>query len=306
MIFALSCIFACASTTKRLKDERPLGPHDPVQVFWSEPNLKFEVVCTIEAHGNNALVMAFQKKEDFRSIFEKEARKCGANGVIYLSMSPVTHGDVSAFGTGIKILSKSSALDADKIKTFSLAVRDQDLERAKELIKDIPKSRDERAPSDDELINIGLYLTALQGLKCDEKMVQLLQDEYQGRVTEYSMVKSFGDDEPDSNTPLCSNVMAKSLPEMNDTNKAVDYTQRYYNELQQPPFLKSYKAKIAAYHDLLLASAKLIQAGCAKSATDTTCALKPEYLKWAHAQEKSVTQAIRHNARDVLEILERQ
>lgn len=281
----------------------PLGADDPVQLFWSAPNLKYDPVCLIEAHGNNTLVMAFLKKEDFTAIFEKEARKCGADGVVYQSMSAVSRGDMIAYGTGIKIRSKTSALNVEKIKTFSIAVRDHDQQRAEELIRDIPKKRDERAPSDDELINIGLYFTAMQGFGCEGKMVDLLQNQYEGRVPQFAMVRPFDDEHQDSDTPYCKNVMAKSLPQMDDAKLALTTVEHDYSNLISGKHTGDYKKKVQAYHDLLAEAAKLIQSRCSKSATDPVCAIKANYVKFATRQQKSQTKNVKTNATDVLSIL---
>jgi hypothetical protein len=296
-------VFGCGTTSKKLKDMKPLGTDDPVQMFWSTPNLKYDPVCLIEAHGNNTLVMAFLKKEDFTSIFEKEARKCGADGVVYQSMSAISRGDMIAYGTGIKIRSKTSALNVEKIKTFSIAVRDRDQQKAQDLIRDIPKKRDERAPSDDELINIGLYLTTIQGFDCEDKMVDLLQNQYEGRVPEFAMVKSFDSEHQDSDTPYCKTVMAKSLPQMDDAKGALTTVEHYYRNLISGKHGAYYKKKVQAYHDLLTEASKLIQRRCSKSATDPVCALKANYVKFATEQQKSQTKNVKMNATDVLSIL---
>ena len=82
MLIALSLIGGC-TTSKKLVDLPLLADDAPVQKFWSEPNIKYEKVCEIEADGNNYLGGAYTQKEDFEDMFKKEVRKCGADGVIF-------------------------------------------------------------------------------------------------------------------------------------------------------------------------------------------------------------------------------
>ncbi len=125
-------LIGCGTTSKKLMELPPLAEDAPVQVFWSEPNVKYERVCEIEAKGNNSLGGMYTKKEDFETMFKKEARKCGADAVIYSFLNGFSQGTVTAYATGVKIKGQTAGLiEEDKIKAFSIAIQTHDLNKTK-------------------------------------------------------------------------------------------------------------------------------------------------------------------------------
>lgn len=294
----------CGSTSKKIKDLPPLAKDAPVQVFYSVPNIKYEEVCSIEAKGNNSFGASYRYKEDFAEMFKEEARKCGADGVIFSSLHGYAQGSVTAYATGVKILSKEAGLtDPNAIKAFSLAIQSHDLPKVREIIAKIPKDPKERAPSDDQMINIGLYIATLDGLKCDPKMIYLLEKEYKGRVPKFEAINFFSLDKPDSNSPLCQNVMARSLGRMENHSEAVIKINNHYVGLLNNQFDQQLNRKAQQYNKLLVEGAKLITQRCQKSSVDPVCALKGAFVNVARTSKNFKQPAVRKNAADILAIL---
>lgn len=103
----------CGTTSTKLIDLPPLAVDAPVKMFWSLPNIKYDNVCDIEAIGSNSLFRSFTYKTDFENMFKAEARKCGANGVIFKSMFGYRKGSVTALAAGIRIKSQAAKLTGE-------------------------------------------------------------------------------------------------------------------------------------------------------------------------------------------------
>ncbi|MGZ3805210.1 MAG: hypothetical protein ACXVB4_13425 [Pseudobdellovibrionaceae bacterium] len=294
----------CGTTSKKLMDLPPLAENAPVQVFWSQPNLKYDRVCEIEAKGNNSFGGMYTKKEDFEPMFKQEARKCGADGVIFSFLSGYSQGSVTAYGTGIKIKGQAAGLIAeDKIKAFSLAIQTHDLNKTKEILASVPKAKSERAPTDDQLVNLGLYIATLDGMNCDQKIVDLLEKEYEAVVPKFKAINLYSIDKNDQNSPLCSDVMARSLPKMSDISQAVLEVNNHYVEQLNRTFDKDLDKKVAKYNSLLKEASRIIADACKRSNTDSTCAMKNGYLDFANKTKAVKLPAVKKNAADVIKIL---
>ncbi len=305
LLLSLSVLFVgCGTTSKKLMDLPPLAETAPVQVFYSQPNLKYERVCEIEAKGNNSLGGGYTQKEDFEKMFQQEARKCGADGVIFSFMSGYSQGNVTAYGTGIKISGQSAGLTSDdKIKAFSLAIQTHDLGKVKELLASVPKQKKDRAPTDDQLVDLGLYIATLDGLTCDSKVVDLLEKDYEGIVPKFKAVSLYSADKNDQNSPLCNDVIARSLPKMADLSQAVLEVNNHYVEQLNRSYDHDLEKKVVRYNSLLKEASRLIADACKKSSTDSTCAMKNGYLDFANKSKIAKSSAIKKNANDVLKIL---
>lgn len=297
-------LVGCGTTSKKLLDLPPLAENAPVQMFWAEPNVKYDKVCEIEAVGNNSLGGGYRNKEDFEDMFKKEARKCGADGVIFKFLHGYQQGKVTAYATGIQVTSQAAGLtDTNKVKAFSLAVQSHDLPTVKKLISAVAKKQAERAPTDDELINLGLYIAALDGMNCDKKIVDLLEKEYEGRVSKFRAVNFFSVDKPDSNTPLCDDVIARSLPKMQDKSKAIVEVNNHYVGLLNSTYDRKLNEKAARYRKVLTVAANMIADACKLSETDPICATKGAYLDFANKTKNVKLSSVKKNAQEVLKIL---
>ncbi|HEY8272423.1 MAG TPA: hypothetical protein VIG33_16140 [Pseudobdellovibrionaceae bacterium] len=297
-------VAGCGTTSKKLMALPPLAETAPVQVFYSQPNLKYDKVCEIEAVGNNSIGGSYTQKEDFEVMFKKEARKCGADGVIFGFMHGYQQGKVTAYGTGIKISGQGAGLSGEnKIKAFSLAIQSHDLAKVKELLGAVPKEQSERAPTDDELVNLGLYIATLDGLTCDEKIVSLLEDEYGATVPMFNAINFYSTDKNDSNTPLCRDVMARSFPKMKDRSKAIVEINNHYVALLNSSYDTKLNGKAAKFSKLLNVAARAISDSCKTSSTDPACATKGAYLDFANKSKNAGVASIKKNAKDVLAIL---
>ena len=304
VVLSISVLVGCGTSSKKLIDLPPLAKDAPVEMFWSIPNIKFDRVCTIEANWYNSLGSSFTQKEDFENMFKAEARKCGANGAIFGFMHGYTQGSIMATATGIRIKGQAAKLtDKNQIKAFFLAIQSKDLEKVKELIENVPKSQAERAPTDDDMINTGLYIATLDGMNCDTRIVNLLEDEYGGRVTKFKAIEFHSSTKPSSNAPLCKDVIARSLSKMRDKSKAVIEINNYYVALLNQNYDKSRDKKAARYAKLLSAAATTIAEACKVSSTDPVCAMKGAYLNFANKSKVVKTNNIQKNARTVLSIL---
>jgi hypothetical protein len=304
LILFFGFLAGCGTKSKKLVELPPLAENAPVQMFYSQPNLKYDKVCEIEAVGNNSLSTGYTQKEDFESMFKKEARKCGADGVIFSFMSGYQQGKVSAYGTGIKITGQGAGLTSeDKIKAFSLAIQSHDLPKVKELLSGVPKKQSDRAPTDDELVNFGLYIATLDGLNCDAKIVTLLEEEYGGYVPMFKAVNFYSADKPDSNSPLCRDVMARSFPKMKDRSKAIVEINNHYVALLNNSYDSKLNEKAGKYSKLLNAAAKEISSSCKTSSTDPACATKGAYLDFANKSKNAGVANVKKNAKDVLATL---
>lgn len=303
-IFLAAALLAGCGTTSTKFVHLPALPKDaPVEVFYSTPNLKYEKICDIEATGNNSLGGGYTQKEDFASMFKEEARKCGADGVIFNYLSGFQSGTVKAYATGIKITGKGAGLvDAEKIKAFSLAIQSHDLKKVSEIIAPVPKQQKERAPSDDALINQGLYIATLDGLSCDPKIVQLLEKEYEGRVTQFGAVNIWVSGRSDSETPFCQNVMARSLSKMVPLSDAIVKVNNHYVSLIMDAE-DDLPKKAAAFRELLITAAKLIAGACQKDSTDPVCATKGAFLDLSNKTKNALIKSVKSNATQVLAIL---
>jgi hypothetical protein len=245
----------------------------------------------------------YRTKEDFASMFRDEARKCGADGVIFKFLSGFSSGSVTAYATGVKLLGKAAGLtDSDKIKAFSLAIQSHDLAKVKELLAPVPKSSSERAPSDDQMVNLGLYIAALDGLNCDAKIVNLLEKEYEARVPKFRAIDMFGGNKSDSDTPLCRDVMARSLPSMTPLADAVLQVNNHYVRLLNYSS-RDLEKKAAKYEALLVTAAKIIQESCHRSSTDPICAMKGAYLDFAKKSSAASVNSVKKNGAAVRKIL---
>lgn len=305
ILLSLSFLFVgCGTTSKKLMDLPPLTETAPVQVFYSQPNIKYDRVCEIEAKGNNSLGGMYTKKEDFEKMFQQEARKCGADGVIFGFLNGYSQGSVTAYGTGIKIKSQTAGIATeDKIKAFSLAIQTHDLQKVQEILASVPKQKKERAPTDDELVNLGLYISTLDGLNCDQKIVNFLEKDYEAIIPKFKAVSISSTDKNDQNTPLCNDVMARSLPKMTDTSKAILEVNNHYVEQLNRTYDHDLDKKAAKYNGLLKQASKMIAEACKRSSTDSTCAMKNGYLDFANKTKGAKSPAIKKNAVDVLKIL---
>jgi hypothetical protein len=289
----------CGTSSTKIMNLPPLAEDAPVQVFYSEPNIKYEKVCEIKAVGNNSFGASYTTKEDFKGMFEKEARKCGANGAIFSFLSGFSSGSVTAYATGIRITSQEANLDdSEKIKAFSMAIQAHDEKKVRQLLNNVSKNSSERAPTDDEMVNLGLYIASLGGLECDGKIVELLENEYGGYVPKYNAV-TIGSD---SDTPLCKDVIAKSLPKMKNQLDAVVKTNNHYIGLLKYPS-DDFEKRVAAYNKLLVQASKLIVEGCERSDTDPVCAVKAAYIHFADQTKVAKSSALKKNARDILKVL---
>jgi hypothetical protein len=306
-VFLLAIAFAftgCGTTSKKIMELPPLAENAPVQVFYSKPNLKYDSVCEIEAVGNNSIGQSYTQKEDFAEMFQKEARKCGADGVIFSFLSGYKNGNVTAYGTGIKIRGQTAALSSpEKLKAFSLAIQTHDLKKVRELLASVPKAKAERAPTDDDIVNLGLYIATLDGLSCDTKIVELLESEYGATVPKFKALNLVATGRNDSNTPLCNDVMARSLPKMTDIPQAVIDVNNLYVELLNNTYDKDLDKKAAKYNRLLKEASRLVKTTCLRSSTDPACAMKNGYLDFAKKTKDVKLPAIKKNAQDILSIL---
>jgi hypothetical protein len=301
LFFSLFLLGGCGTTSKKLITLPPLAENTPVQIFYSQPNLKYDKVCEIEAVGNNSIGAGYTQKEDFESMFKQEARKCGADGVIFGFMSGYSKGKVTAYGTGIKVTGQSAVLvDENKIKAFSLAIQSHDLPKVKELLANVPKKQTERAPTDDELVNLGLYIATLDGLNCEKKIVGLLQEEYGGTVPMFRAINFYSADKPDSNAPLCNDVILRSLPKMKDRPKAIVEINNHYVGLLNNSYDSKLNEKAAKYSKLLNLAAQMIAESCKLSSTDPICATKGAYLDFANKSKSFSLPAVKKNAKDIL------
>lgn len=298
---ALFVLVSCGTTSKKVINLPPLGPNVPVQMFYSKPNIKFDVVCEIEAKGNNSIGGGYTQKEDFEPMFKTEARKCGADGVIFGFMHGFRDGAVTAQATGIRILGQPAAVTDEKQMTaYSLAIQSHDLPKIRLLLEKVPKKRFDRAPTDDELVNLGLYIATLDGATCDKNVIQLLETEYEGRVTSFKPIQMSGGNKFDSDSPLCENVMARSLPRMEDKVSAVAAVNNHYVDLLNGADKKAVDQKAGRYLLLLEAAAKLIVESCQLSETDPVCAIKGSYMDFATRTKAVPLLAVKKNAKAVL------
>lgn len=180
-------------------------------------------------------------------------------------------GRVTAYGTGIKITGQAAGLsDENKVKASSLAIQSRDLPKVKELLSTVPQKSAERAPTDDQLVNLGLYIATLDGMACDLAIVKLLEEEYEAHVPNFQALVLSG--KFDFNTPLCNDVMARSLPKMEDKLKAVVQINNHYVELLNSSLDAQKNVKASKYNKLLVSASQMIAEACARSTTDPICA----------------------------------
>jgi len=190
-----------------------------------------------------------------------------------------------------------------RLKSISAAIETRNLKKLREALDPIAKDPQGRSATENALINSGLYLVTLDGLKCDAKMVNLLEKVYQGRVTKFKAVSFISVDKSDSSTPLCKDVMANSLGKMKDPAMALTDVSNYYVKLMNDKAESQIEKKAAAYKKLLTTASAMIKEACKTSETDLVCSLRPAYLAIANPSKKPKTKAVEGNANSILEIL---
>jgi hypothetical protein len=299
--FALGfALTGCATPSKTWLKLPPLPDSAPVTIYDREPNVKFDRVCEIEIPNRYQPSSPALITQELKS----EARKCGADGVIMYSRLLSAGAGDSTWATAIKIHSHEAVfVSPESVKVYSLAIQNHDLTKVREILANVPKQRQDRAPSDDTLINLGLYTATLDGLSCNAKMVGLLEVEYQGFVSKFGAVAINNAVKNDSQTPLCLDVMARSLARMENPQAAVLMVNNYYVDLLANYDGRDLERRVAAYNQLLRESSQLIASACAKSAKDATCALKTSFLDFASKTKDIKSRALKRNAKDVLKIL---
>lgn len=296
-LLVVGSLNACGTSSKKIIDLPPLAEDAPVEVFWSVPNLRYTEVCTIEAQGNNSLAWMYDEKEDFADMFQSEARKCGANGVIFSFLSGTKGGAVTAYATGVRIESRKAELTSQElVKAYSLAIQSGDLDKVRTILAPIAKDPAERAPSDDNLVNIGLYIAATRGLDCLPEMVTLFENEYGAHIEKFGAVL-IGEE---SAVPLCRDVVARSFPKMADKVEAIRKINNLYVGLLNTSFDSRRAEKAARYEKLLQRAAFAIVDACAASATDPVCSMKGAYLDFAQKTRLSSVAAFKQNAKQVI------
>lgn len=294
-------IAGCGSISNKRMDLPPLPDTEPVQVYYSKPNIKYDEVCDIEVR-NSVLLPSSTSKEDFEEKFKDEARKCGANSVIVGFSISYPGGAEKRFGTGIRIKSQAAALTGeDKVKAFSLAIQTHDLLKLSEILAPVPKHKSERAPTDDQMVDLGLYIALLDGLECDSKIVGLLEKNYEAVVPKFGAITLAG--KSDSNVPLCNDVMARALEKMRDATDAVRETNNHYVRQLKSSYEKDFEKRVSKYNELLKAAARVIANACMRSGTEPTCVMKNGFLSFSNQTKNSKSASVRKNAVDVLKIL---
>jgi hypothetical protein len=300
----LGCAFlanGCATPSKTLIKLPPLPDSAPVTIYDREPNIKFDRVCEIEiANRYSPSSPAFLTQE-----LKTEARKCGADGVIMYGRLLNAASSESTWATGIKIRGQEAVfVSAESVKAFSLAIQNHDLAKVRELLLQVPKQKKDRAPSDDTLINLGLYMATLDGLSCNAKMVGLLEMEYSGLMTKFGAVPMTGSSKSETQSPLCLDVAARSLAKMENPTTAVLTVNNYYVDLLANYEGRDLERRVSAYNQLLREAAQLISTACAKSVKDPTCELKKSFVDFAKKTKDIKSRALKRNAQDVLKILD--
>jgi hypothetical protein len=271
-----------------------------VQVFYAPPDLKYDRVCEIDTTVG---------LEDLITIFQREVRKCGADGVImsgnYHDGTPY-YGEWIFHGTGIRINGQTAIFTTrDKKSAFSLGIQAHDLAKVREVLSSVPRRRQARAPSDDQVVDLGLYIATLDGLNCDASIVELLEKEYEAVFPKFNAVSFYIADHNDSNTPLCADVVARSLARMTDLPTAVLEIHNHYVEQLNRPYDHNLDTKVGKYNSLLKEASRMIVNACKLSSIDPTCMLKNPYLNLANRTKAVKSVLLSKNANDVFEILER-
>lgn len=302
-VLALCCSIlsaGCTTPSKTWLKLPPLPDTTPVTIYDREPNIKFDRVCEFEiATRYTPSSPAFVTQE-----IKSEARKCGADGAIMYSRLLTAGSGESTWVTAIKIKSHEAVfISPDSVKEFSLAIQKHDLAKVRELLMKVPKQRHDRAPSDDTLINLGLYIATLDGLSCNAKMVGLLEVEYEGYVTKFGAVTMKNATQNDSQAPLCLDVMARSIAKMENPTNAVLTVNNYYVDLLANYDGRDLERRISAYNQLLREAAQLINTACAKSEKEPTCALKNSFIDVAGKTIDIKSRSLKRNANDIMKIL---
>ena len=153
------------------------------------------------------------------------------------------------------------------------------------------------------MINLGLYIATLDGLGCDSKIVNLLEKQYGGRIPKFKAINFYSASKPDSNTPLCNDVVARSFSSMVDKSQAIVEVNNHYVALLNRSYDKQIDLKAGKYTKLLAIAARTIADACAKSSTDSICATKGAYLDFANKSKSVKLPNIQKNAKLVLGIL---
>ncbi|MBC7371634.1 MAG: hypothetical protein H7326_08720, partial [Bdellovibrionaceae bacterium] len=110
-------------------------------------------------------------------------------------------------------------------------------------------------------------------------------------------------DKKDASAALCKDVMANSLPRMQEPAKTLDDVSNQYVKLINDGAEKQLEKKAAAYNRLLTTASYMIQEACKKSDTDPVCLMKPAYQAFAKLSKNSKTKSVKRNANAVLDIL---
>ncbi|CAN5638910.1 hypothetical protein BH10BDE1_BH10BDE1_11180 [soil metagenome] len=292
-------MLGCATSSKTWVQLPPLPDSAEVTIFDREPNVKFDRICEFEIANR----YSSSSPTAITQVLKSEARKCGADGVINYSSLLSTSTSDSTWATGIKIRSRDAVfVSPESVKAFSLAIQNHDLVKVKELLSRVPKQQKDRAPSDDTLIDLGLYIATLDGLACNAKMVGLLEVEYEGKFSKFEAVKMKGV-KTDSQTPLCLDVVARSIARMEKPSSAVLAVNNYYVDLLANYDGPDLEPRVSAYNQLLVQASRLIVEACAKSAADPTCNLKKSFLDFASKTKDIKSRALKRNAKDILKIL---
>ncbi len=210
---------------------------------------------------------------------------------------------VFAVGCSSPAKNNSVFVRPNDVGTFSLAIQSQDLTKVRELLLNVPKQPKNRTPSDDAVINLGLYVATLDGLRCSAKIVGLLEVEYEARVTRFGAVQLPSKTRTDSQTPLCLDVMARSLAHMENQEAAVLSINNYYVDLLANYNGADLELRIAAYNQLLREASKLIAEVCKRSQDDPICALRTSFIDFSTKTKGIKSRALEQNSKDVLKIL---
>lgn len=188
-------------------------------------------------------------------------------------------------------------------KAVSAAIETRDQKMLRKVLKNISKKPEFRKSEENDILNAGLYLATLDGLKCETIIIHILEKIYQARVLKLKAVHFISVDKNHESSPLCRDVIANSLPRMNDPAVVLNEVSEYYVKLITDDSEKQIEKKAASYNRLLTTASYMIKEACKKSESDSVCQLKPTFQAFANQSKNSKTRAVKRNAGAVLDIL---
>ena len=283
MIKSLPLIFlvlSCSSTEVRqvgTQTYKPLSEDAPVQVFSKHyPDLHYEKICEIDLERDRSFTSNILFSDYYDDI-KKEARKCGANGVLIKSGLRIGN-KFNINAIGIKITSENKKISQDNIKKLSLAAQSDNLPALEKLLENVNSKRYLRAPSDTELIDGLFYVYSRKGIACKNNMVSFFES-MEAIIPQFNYVPIYRDNLSDENIIFCKNVLVKSFPHIQKKDMfAIDLNNHFVRFIKYLRLSEdNLTQKLESYHNIFKKVTKEIARTCSKNETDPLCIIKSNF-----------------------------